>query len=128
MRALTVRQPWAWAIIHGDKRIENRNWKNRYTIGRIAIHAGLGDDGFDNYPKRKKRPQRHQLVYGAIIGVVEIVDVVTTHQSVWFEGKYGWVLRNPRPLRKSIKCKGKLGLWELSTKHANQFSSELRST
>jgi hypothetical protein len=24
MRALTVRQPWAWAIVHGGKDIENR--------------------------------------------------------------------------------------------------------
>jgi hypothetical protein len=128
MRALSVRQPWAWAIIYGDKRVENRNWKNQYTIGRIAIHAGLGDDGFDDYPKRKKRPKPHELVYGAIIGVVEIVDVVTTHRSVWFEGQYGWVLRNPRPLRTPIKCIGKLGLWELSSKHANQVSRELRMT
>ena len=24
MRVLTVRQPWAWAIIHGQKDVENR--------------------------------------------------------------------------------------------------------
>lgn len=39
MRALTVQQPWAWAIVHGGKNIENRTqmWKYR---GPLAIHAG----------------------------------------------------------------------------------------
>ena len=26
MKALTIKQPWAWAILHGGKDIENRNW------------------------------------------------------------------------------------------------------
>src|SRR5262245_48609820 len=36
--ALTVRQPWAWAIIHGGKLIENRTTRIHYT-GPVAIHA-----------------------------------------------------------------------------------------
>jgi len=49
MRILTVRQPWAWAIIHGGKDVENRvrNLAGDYR-GPIAIHAGLGyDDDHD---------------------------------------------------------------------------------
>ena len=40
MRILTVRQPWAWAIIHGGKDVENRvrNIAGDYH-GPIAIHA-----------------------------------------------------------------------------------------
>lgn len=26
--ALSVRQPWAWAIIHAGKDIENRSWQD----------------------------------------------------------------------------------------------------
>lgn len=39
MKALTVQQPWAWAIVHGGKDVENRTtaWKHR---GQLAIHAG----------------------------------------------------------------------------------------
>lgn len=39
MKALTVQQPWAWAIIHGGKDVENRTqlWRHR---GPLAIHAG----------------------------------------------------------------------------------------
>ena len=42
MKALTVIQPWAWAIAHAGKRVENRTWgPPRDVIGqRIAIHAG----------------------------------------------------------------------------------------
>lgn len=37
--ALSIRQPWAWLILHAGKDIENRSWKREYT-GRILIHAG----------------------------------------------------------------------------------------
>ena len=38
VKALTVHQPWAWAIINGRKRVENRNRSTRVR-GRIAIHS-----------------------------------------------------------------------------------------
>ena len=49
MRVLTVRQPWAWAIIHGQKDVENRtrNIAGSYR-GPVAIHAALADA--DNAP------------------------------------------------------------------------------
>lgn len=37
-KALTVRHPWAWAIIHGGKLIENRTARTHWR-GPIAIHA-----------------------------------------------------------------------------------------
>lgn len=42
MRIITVRQPWAWALIHGGKDVENRtrNIAGSYR-GPIAIHVGL---------------------------------------------------------------------------------------
>lgn len=43
MRALTVRQPFAWAIAHGHKPVENRTWAPPLgAVGeRIAIHAAV---------------------------------------------------------------------------------------
>ncbi|MET7669386.1 hypothetical protein [Micromonospora luteifusca] len=38
LRAITVKQPWAWAIAHGGKNIENRSRDITYR-GRLAIHA-----------------------------------------------------------------------------------------
>lgn len=40
MRAITVQQPWAWAIAERHKPIENRGQNVTYR-GEVAIHAGL---------------------------------------------------------------------------------------
>jgi hypothetical protein len=37
--ALSIRQPWAWAILHAGKRIENREWRSCKYRGPILIHA-----------------------------------------------------------------------------------------
>ncbi|WP_206002040.1 ASCH domain-containing protein [Paraburkholderia aromaticivorans] len=39
MKALSIRQPWAWLIVKGHKDIENRTWSTRFR-GRVLIHAG----------------------------------------------------------------------------------------
>jgi hypothetical protein len=44
MRAISVRQPYAWAIIHGGKDVENRSQRAAFqfkpVIGeRVLIHA-----------------------------------------------------------------------------------------
>jgi hypothetical protein len=38
MRGISIRHPWAWAIVHAGKRIENRDWYCDYR-GPILIHA-----------------------------------------------------------------------------------------
>ena len=47
IRILTVRQPWAWAIIHGGKDVENRvrNIAGDYR-GTVAIHAAVANHKF----------------------------------------------------------------------------------
>lgn len=110
--ALSVRQPWAWAIFHAVpvKDIENRNWKvddrNNMRRGRIAIQAakGLTQDEYEDASRYMKRigvtcPPPAELQRGGIIGAVEIVDNVQTHASPWRDRKFwrGLVLRNPQP-------------------------------
>src|SRR5438552_6363470 len=112
MKALTVRQPWAWAIVHAGKDIENRSWKSQFR-GQIAIHASAKIATDVQLPKRSRKPYPHELICGAIIGVVDILGVVDDSRSKWFEGPYGFVLANPRPLSKPIFCKGRLSLWDL---------------
>jgi hypothetical protein len=41
MKALSLRQPWAWAILHAGKRVENRVWNTHYR-GAFLIHASAG--------------------------------------------------------------------------------------
>lgn len=82
MRIMTVRQPWAWAIIHGGKDVENRvrNIAGAYR-GPVAIHAGLGVGSSRDFMEnaavigRLGKPVPFGLTYGSIIGVVDLVDV-----------------------------------------------------
>lgn len=43
MKALTLWQPWSWAIAHAGKRVENRTWAPPASVigQRVAMHAGL---------------------------------------------------------------------------------------
>ena len=41
MKAITVRQPWAWLILHAGKDIENRTWPTNER-GRVLVHAAKG--------------------------------------------------------------------------------------
>ena len=108
IKALSIRQPWAWMILHGGKDIENRDWPTRFR-GRVMIHASksmTGDEYADAFdfaissgalPNLQNLPQINfaNIERGGIVGSVEIVDCVTRSDSKWFMGKYGFVLRNP---------------------------------
>lgn len=74
---------------------------------------------------RVKKPATEGLVLSAIIGVVEIVDVVERHRSKWFQGPYGFILANPQSLEKPIPCKGKLGLWDVSPELSRKIKKQL---
>jgi len=41
MKAISIRQPWAWLIVNGYKDIENRSWPTKFR-GRVLIHASKG--------------------------------------------------------------------------------------
>ncbi len=44
MRALSLRQPYAHAVVHFGKSLENRRWSTKYR-GPILIHAAKGMTG-----------------------------------------------------------------------------------
>lgn len=111
MKVLTIRQPWAWAILFAGKDIENRTWRTHYR-GPLAIHAGARIESDAELPRRVSSPDSDDLVRSAILGVVDLVEVVEKSRSRWFDGPFGFVLRNPRPLSRPVSCKGRLGLWE----------------
>jgi len=113
MMALSVRQPYAWAIIHGGKDIENRTWHSDVR-GPVLIHAARHWHavGPDELSRRMDISIPSELPLGGIVGMVEIVDCVNRHSSHWFEGPYGFVLRNPRPLP-FTPCIGHLGFYHV---------------
>lgn len=110
MKALTVRQPWAWLIVSGHKDIENRKWFTRHR-GAILIHAGKRIDsaGMD-YVARLSIRLPSSFALGGIIGSVDLVDCVTQADSPWFTGPYGFVLKHARELPFEPHL-GRLGFW-----------------
>jgi hypothetical protein len=122
--ALSIRQPWAWAILCAGKDIENRAWSGvnpglRFR-GRIAIHAAQGmtkaeyqeaRDWIDSHAYTIPCPDASALIRGAICGSVDVTDVVSTSDSRWFFGPRGLVLADPVTCR-AIPCKGQLGYFK----------------
>lgn len=126
MKALSIRQPYAWLCAHGYKDIENRDWSTRFR-GRVLIHAGKV------YPKRDYAadavsheryyrvayPAREEMI-GGIVGVATIIDCVSKSDSQWFNGPYGFVLADAKPIP-FIPCKGELLFFDVPTEVAGQL-------
>lgn len=106
--AISVRQPWAWAIIHAGKTIENRSrgavMHMIPQLGPRAIHAAKGMTR-DEYNAGREFmaslgiacPEPAELLRGGIIGRVDVVAVVSESASLWFHGPKGLVLENAAP-------------------------------
>lgn len=122
MKVLSVCQPWAWALIHGPKRIENRTWPTIHR-GPLAIHAGksrqwLASEDPDAWPKLYgvEFPAKSDLVFGAVLGVVDVVDCVPFEDVAdepFASGPWCWIIERPRPLTAPIPWKGQLMLFKI---------------
>jgi len=128
MKTLSVQEPWAWAIVHGHKGVENRKWRTRYR-GPLLIHAPAKID-----PAGRELlaaagvavPPDEELPRSAIVGRVDLVDCVPypgpgLEQSLLSGdlladplacGPFCWIVPAPRVLRDPIPAAGRLGLWD----------------
>lgn len=123
MKALSIRQPWAWLIVNGHKPVENRTWPTGHR-GDLLIHAGqvFDSEGLDGvlarFPElRQLLPQRYDM--GGIVGRVSVVACVAQHPSPWFTGPWGFVMIDPRPTT-LVPMPGKLGIFEVEPGDALQ--------
>lgn len=120
--ALSIRQPWAWAIIHAGKDIENRSWRSdnpglRFR-GRVCVHAGVGMT-VDEYEEAANFmegigvgcPPPADLLRGGILGTAIIADIVTNSDSPWFFGPKGLVIADAVPVD-FIGVGGQLGFFK----------------
>ncbi|WP_454018463.1 ASCH domain-containing protein [Azospirillum sp. Marseille-Q6669] len=141
-KALSIRAPWWWAILHMGKDIENRGWPTSYR-GPVLIHASswwrqeeamedadeagsiMRSTGFRpldsafptddaGQPIRRLTPAMLKAASGCIVGTVEIADCVSQSDSPWFFGRFGFVLRNPVAFAQPIPCKGALSFFSPS--------------
>jgi ASCH domain len=121
VKVLTIRQPWAWAVIYGGKDVENRRWRTAYR-GLLLIHAGKNADPDPEAnprllwtmadPEAFAQPRQAWEAREAIIGFVYLADVLTDSPSPWAtRGLYNWVFEFPAPIDPLVPCRGRPGLW-----------------
>lgn len=118
--ALTIRQPWAWAIMAGLKRYENRTWKTR-KLGPMIVHAAAGRAGVagDVLWLREHGidcPDANALDYGCIVGLVRVagcLDVGEVESDLFREGPVCWVLEGPQKLSRPVMYRGQQGVFRV---------------
>ena len=129
MRVLSVKNPWAYLIMHHGKDVENRCKSTKFR-GRILIHASKTPDMYayghlfgSGAEMRKIHDSLIDNIYdvnktcGHIIGSVELYDCVQDSKSPWAENlpepysQYHWLLREPHIFAVPLPARGMLGLW-----------------
>jgi hypothetical protein len=119
VKALTIRQPWAWAVVYAGKNVENRRWQTSYR-GPLLIHAAKEDDpaGVAGVlwtmaePGAFGQPKAGFEARGAIIGLAYLEDILIDSPSPWARARrYHWKLEFPVPIDPPVPCLGKPGLW-----------------
>ena len=136
MKCLSVCQALANLIIQGKKTVELRKWNTKFR-GEFLVHAPQKirlDDC-------KRLKIKSNLVVGAIIGKVELIDVkkyenasqITSDSkkhlasSTTLDNKYGFILQNPKQLRVPIPCNGQLNFFEFKSEltDINEIKTDL---
>lgn len=130
MKAITIHQPWAWAIVSGHKRVENRTWPTNYR-GPLAIHVskslktyreelrGYAEQWRPGGEFGVQLPPKTDLHLGHLIGLVDLIDCVPFDASdsrlagPWGGGPWCFVLANPRLLPCPIPMTGRLGIFPM---------------
>jgi hypothetical protein len=131
MRALSVRQPWAWAICVGLKRVENRTWTTDYR-GPVAIHAAAADSGLRDFRRMLTGEVLNlpDLALGSVVGVADLVEVMPLREAIEHdpdaEGPFCWVFERPQVLAAPVPVKGRVSLFYL-TEDASRLVEEQTS-
>jgi hypothetical protein len=117
---LSVRQPYATAIVLGMKDVENRGWRPPFAPPfRLLIHATARSD-----PRWRDSPQAGLIaqirpaslwksVHSLIVGVATVADIVADSTSPWANpaARFKWLLTDAAVLDDPVPAAGRLHLW-----------------
>ena len=125
-KALSVRQPWAWALIYGvsaPSDIENRTRRNHHR-GDLVIHASKGQTDYlarTLTQWREEIPDLPDLLaaeaehFGCLYGLLDVFDdlpLADVADQPYAEGPRCWITRNPRPII-AMPWRGFLGIFNV---------------
>lgn len=128
MKALGIRQPWAWAIMHAGATMTSARGYGTSYRGPLLVHATevfspteyatakwFMRSAADGPKITIEVPRVDLLPRRAIVGECELVDVVRQSDDPWwFDGPFAWVVRNPRPFAEPIPLRGaRAGLFDV---------------
>lgn len=123
MRAISIKQPWSWAIARGHRTVSNQAVPTSYR-GRLLVHASMGVDlsSCDSALIRAAGwdPADPLATLGAVIAVAELTKVCSAGADrgrcecgPWAEqDAYHWRLSEVRALPRPVASLGWVGLWE----------------
>jgi hypothetical protein len=127
--ALSLKQPWAWAVLNAGKTIENRVWPapQNFIGRRVLLHASsqVRRCDFDDWSEAIEeiapgvRVPPYELVpMGAIVGAVTItgcdhplVGPEPRMRGWWATDQFGWHLADAWALPEFVPCKGAQKFW-----------------
>ena len=108
--ALSIRQPWAWLIVHGFKDIENRDWPTNF---RGRYYAETCEELLRMGLLPADMPAYEDLPRGGFVGWTHVTDCRQHHPSPWKQdGSHGFVLRDSSPIP-FVPWKGRLGFFNV---------------
>lgn len=136
LTCLTVDAPWAWAIVHGHKGVENRGWAIKHR-GRLWIHASMNPRSdaaaaaiFAELGIQTPSGEELDALRGCVLGHVDVIDCVP-YQGAGGDGLFAqgqsqrlrddpfavgeicWLLEHPVALANPPAIPGKQTLWTL---------------
>lgn len=125
--AISLRQPWAYAMLHLGKTIDNRRWSTRFR-GPVLIHASLTwDDEGEDWLRDRGYDPPDELPRGAFVGTMRIVGCshidAIREPSPWAFGPWCFGVREAKPLPAPIPASGRLGIYRWQAEPAARPAS-----
>ena len=125
-KAISIQQPWAWAILHAGKNVENRTWSPPelyYGSLRLVVHAGKKIDqaSWAWFSHNGIMVPNRELHTGCLLGEITVTgcrychDPVTANAALgpWASGPWCWLLADPVAYDEPIPYRGQLRIFEV---------------
>ena len=128
IKALSLKQPYAWLIANGYLLVDDRSWGTQYR-GPVLIHASQGvyAEYYDYLCTHTDipLPGKDKLERGGVVGIANLVlccrpdnlpASISREQRAHFNGVhqqyFGFLFEQATPIA-LLPCRGKLGMFDI---------------
>ena len=125
-RGLSIRQPWARAILSGEKDCENRSWTVADAPFWFVLHIGKAKTkNTDETLLKEAKTKPHLLEWnktqlpdsGCLVALVHVASIrrmtSVDADKPYRSGPFLWTIDRVVPFEKPIPCVGRLQLWTI---------------